>query len=134
MRVVTCLHHMSLAPGSDALLCGVISCQTFVFASGSPMMRKQPSKRRAPPRSLCGAVELTQRAGGQVGVDMSRFRAFPYRGSLLRKMDGHVQEVFHEPISAKVPSCSDHAWHGATQSMHAMLCQPSMSRDSHPHV
>lgn len=48
--------------------------------------------------------ELTERAGGQVGVDMSRFRAFPYRGSLLRRTDGHVQEVFHEPISAKVPS------------------------------
>ncbi len=33
---------------------------------------------------------------------MSRFRAFPYKGSVLRKIDGHVQEVFHEPISAKV--------------------------------
>ena len=32
---------------------------------------------------------------------MGRFREFPYRGSLLRKTDGQVQEVFHEPISAK---------------------------------
>ena len=32
---------------------------------------------------------------------MGRFREFPYRGSLLRKIDGQVQEVFHEPISAK---------------------------------
>ena len=40
---------------------------------------------------------------------MSRFRAFPYRGSLLRKIDGHVQEVFHEPISAKVPSFGNQA-------------------------
>ncbi|CAL8472165.1 g11707 [Coccomyxa elongata] len=42
-----------------------------------------------------GAVE-------KVGVDMSRFREFPYRGSLLRLQSGAVQEVFHEPISAKV--------------------------------
>ncbi|BDA47389.1 Kynurenine 3-monooxygenase [Coccomyxa sp. Obi] len=42
-----------------------------------------------------GAVE-------KVGVDMSRFREFPYRGSLLRLQNGAVQEVFHEPISAKV--------------------------------
>jgi hypothetical protein len=40
----------------------------------------------------------------QVGVDMGRFREFPYRGSLLRKMDGQVQEVFHEPVSAKARS------------------------------
>lgn len=33
---------------------------------------------------------------------MSNFRAFPYRGSLLRLQNGVVQEVFHEPISAKV--------------------------------
>jgi hypothetical protein len=33
---------------------------------------------------------------------MSRFREFPYRGSLLRRQSGEVQEVFHEPISAKV--------------------------------
>lgn len=30
---------------------------------------------------------------GQVGVDMSRFREFPYRGSLLRLQSGAVQEV-----------------------------------------
>ncbi|KAK9905507.1 hypothetical protein WJX75_001138 [Coccomyxa subellipsoidea] len=42
-----------------------------------------------------GAVE-------KVGVDMSRFREFPYRGSLLRLQSGAVQEVFHEPITAKV--------------------------------
>ena len=38
----------------------------------------------------------------QVGVDMGAFRAFPYRGSLLRFQSGAVQEVFHEPMSAKV--------------------------------
>ena len=32
---------------------------------------------------------------------MSRFREFPYRGSLLRFQSGAVQEVFHEPMSAK---------------------------------
>ena len=35
-------------------------------------------------------------------VDMRKFREFPYRGSLLRFQSGAVQEVFHEPISAKV--------------------------------
>ncbi len=66
---------------------------------------------------------LTQRAGGQVGVDMSRFRTFPYRGSLLRKMDGHVQEVFHEPISAKVPSAWSQAArrHTRKHATHPML-------------
>ncbi len=29
----------------------------------------------------------------QVGVDMSRFREFPYRGSLLQSQSGSVQEV-----------------------------------------
>lgn len=29
----------------------------------------------------------------QVGVDMSRFREFPYRGSLLQSQSGGVQEV-----------------------------------------
>ena len=33
----------------------------------------------------------------RVGVDMSRFRAFPYRGSLLRSQTGAVQEVSHPP-------------------------------------
>ena len=65
---------------------------------------------------------------------MSRFRAFPYRGSLLRKMDGHVQEVFHEPISAKVPSSWNHPWHADTQYMHAMLCLSSMSIGSLLHI
>lgn len=31
----------------------------------------------------------------QVGVDMSRFRAFPYRGSLLQSQNGAIQEVSH---------------------------------------
>ncbi len=47
-----------------------------------------------------------QHVSAQVGVDMSRFREFPYRGSLLRLQSGAVQEVFHEPISAKVISTS----------------------------
>ena len=34
-------------------------------------------------------------SAAQVGVDMSRFRAFPYRGSLLRSQTGSVQEVSH---------------------------------------
>ena len=29
----------------------------------------------------------------QVGVDMSRFREFPYRGSLLQSQNGAIQEV-----------------------------------------
>ncbi len=29
----------------------------------------------------------------QVGVDMSRFREFPYRGSLLQSQNGSIQEV-----------------------------------------
>ena len=37
---------------------------------------------------------------------MSKFREFPYRGSLLRFQSGAVQEVFHEPMSAKVPDHS----------------------------
>ena len=44
----------------------------------------------------------------QVGVDMSRFRAFPYRGSLLRFQSGAVQEVFHQPMSAKVEPPASH--------------------------
>ncbi len=45
---------------------------------------------------------IKQHMNAQVGVGMSRFREFPYRGSLLRLQSGAVQEVFHEPISAKV--------------------------------
>ncbi|KAK9836175.1 hypothetical protein WJX81_006914 [Elliptochloris bilobata] len=70
------------------------------------MRQQQPQRARPlPPGGQCYHLAMSHRGMGaveQVGVDMSRFRAFPYRGSLLRKIDGHVQEVFHEPISAKV--------------------------------
>ena len=32
---------------------------------------------------------------------MGRFREFPYKGSLIWR-NGHTEEVFHEPIDAKV--------------------------------
>ena len=56
-------------------------------------------------RSNLGEVYVNQRnpVSCQVGVDMSKFREFPYRGSLLRFQSGAIQEVFHEPMSAKVP-------------------------------
>ncbi|KAK9794596.1 hypothetical protein WJX73_002898 [Symbiochloris irregularis] len=41
-----------------------------------------------------GAVE-------KAGVDMQRFKAFPYKGSMIWRK-GHVTEVFHEPMSSKV--------------------------------
>lgn len=31
----------------------------------------------------------------QVGIDMSKFREFPYRGSLLQSQNGSIQEVRH---------------------------------------
>ena len=70
---------------------------------------------------------------------MSRFRAFPYRGSLLRKMDGHVQEVFHEPISAKVPSAVMHGMGTCStcrtcKNMRGVLFQAPMTIESFPHV
>ena len=36
-----------------------------------------------------------------VGIDMGRFRAFPYKGSIMWSKGG-FQEVFHEPLDAKV--------------------------------
>ena len=38
---------------------------------------------------------------------MSRFRAFPYRGSLLRSQTGNVQEVSHpsQPLCTAGTSC-----------------------------
>ena len=42
----------------------------------------------------------------QVGIDMSKFREFPYRGSLLQSQNGSIQEVRHSNklISAMVAS------------------------------
>ncbi|KAK9830441.1 hypothetical protein WJX72_011767 [[Myrmecia] bisecta] len=42
-----------------------------------------------------GAVE-------KVGIDMSRFREFPYVGSLLQKQDGSTTKWFHTPVDSKV--------------------------------
>ena len=45
----------------------------------------------------------------QVGVDMSRFRAFPYRGSLLQSQNGSIQEVSIPPeFSIPSPATLNH--------------------------
>ncbi len=55
---------------------------------------------------------------------MGAFRAFPYRGSLLRFQSGAVQEVFHEPMSAKV--WSSHACMLLGQNMLHCMGVPSV--------